>query len=178
MPIQNPEKIKQFLKLQSKSELELRAICEGLQVSIEGDKEQLLQNLLATDSSPQTVITKPQAIPLRSKDSFGRSITKATEALSSWRKKILRSNLSREFLLTDIKGNSFKLVMKYIRCPKPVASAILKNGWYLKLENQRDLIQVVRTRIDQFNMCIIQKPDNRGNSWLMLHVEPNINDNC
>ena len=61
--ITSKDQIQNYLVLSKKTEIELRAICEGLNLSIEGNKDSLFARLLEESIKPQYDVIAPQAIP-------------------------------------------------------------------------------------------------------------------
>lgn len=174
MTIETQDHIQQFLTLQKKSETELKAICEGLKMSTEGTKEELIEQILQLPNvHQQAPVIKAQAIPLRTRDDRSEPLEDAIKAFKGWRKMIFesRSNM-KEFQLLNGKGKPYNRRMKYLNCSDKTALHIIRKGWYLPLDHHRDLIEMLKEEPSNFLLHIVQKPDSSGNSWLMLHVEP------
>jgi hypothetical protein len=167
------EQVQQFLTLQGKNETELKAICEGLKLPTDGNKADLINQLLVLNVPQQDSVVKPQAIPLTSRDKMQRPMEAATNAMKQWRRLIFQSKGNvREFSLLNNDGEVYSLRMKYAKCSVKTVHAILKKGWYLQLPRYRDIIELITKNPEKFSCNIVQKPGTNGNSWLMLHVEP------
>lgn len=169
--LENPTQVQQFLTLQKKDLRELQDLCEGRSLPTQGEKEVLIERLLEANSEPQTSIFEAQAIPLRTRTQKG-TIPKAPETFKRWRKLIFegRGN-EREFSLLNNNGKPYTINLKYIKCPSKVLQQIIDRGWFLPLENHRDILHAAKTSPDRFDANIIQKPDKNGKGWLMLHLE-------
>lgn len=169
--VETREQIKQLMMLQRKDSLELRSICEALGVSTEGQKEDLVRTVMSVRSTVQDNITRPQAIPLRTRDHNSRPIEAAKKAFFQWRRLIFQRGGTKEFSLLNGEGKTYQSKLKYINCSSGTALHIIRNKWYLPLDHQTDLIKVIEQHPDNFSMYVIQKPDKSGNSWLMLHAK-------
>lgn len=171
MPVETKNQIDQFILLQKKSEAELRAICEGISLSLEGSRADLIDRLLSEEPQTQHNIMIAQAIPLRTRGDRSEPLTAAVDAIKKWRKLIFeaRGN-NKEFQLLNGKGKPYTARLRYIKCSESTLRHIISNRWYLPLEQHRDLIHMLNDKPEKFILNIIQKPDGSGNSWLMLHV--------
>ena len=172
--IDNREKIEQFLYLRAKEDSELRAICEGMQLSTEGTTDEMIRRIVNTSpGSPQTNPALPQAISLRSRDNQGETILQAVVAFKKWRKLIFdgKGNV-KEFSLLNGEGKPYKQKMKYILCSQEAAVAIIRNEWYFQHDSQKDLLNLISSQPENFNFAIVRKHNKSGNSFLMLHCEP------
>lgn len=172
MALETKTEVQQFLTLQTKNELELRAICEGMELKTEGTKEQLIERLLSLGLSEQRPVVVAQAIPLRTRDNDSQPLQAAIEAMRHWRKLIFNAKGNiKEFQLLNSKGKQYKANLKYVRCSCETLRHIIEEQWYLPLEHNRDLIEQLKTKSDKFEASIVQKPDGQGKTWLMLHVQ-------
>jgi hypothetical protein len=171
MLFETAEQIKQLLVLESKQDHELRAICDGLGLPREGNKRDLVQRLIEVKTSSQMDITKPQAIPLRTRDDDSNLIEAAKDTFLNWRKLIFEKGGKETFSLLNSEGKPYSYTMKYIKCSARTAKALLSRKWYLPLEHQKDLITAVLNASEMFDFSIIQKPDGKGSSWLMMHCK-------
>jgi hypothetical protein len=173
MSIETAGQVEQLIKLQAKSEEELQALCEGLELSWEGTKAELIERLVGTGSKSQRSITVAQAIPLRTRGDQGEPLTIATQSIKNWRRMIFEAKGNiQEFGLLNTEGQPYKARLKYIRCSEPTLMKIIKERWYLPLDYHKDLINLLELHPENFILSIIQKPDSRGQSWLMLHCTP------
>jgi len=174
MAIETAEQIQQYLVLQQKSETELRAICEGLELSTEGTKEELLERVTSKQYIQQTDIIQPQAIPLRSRDDEGNLIQLAQKTYNTWRRLIYNSKMNwKEFKLLNAAGKEYTVKMRYILISDRALQKILTDKWYdPRYIKQKELIDCLRTNPEDFNVTIVQKFNSSGNSWIMLHAEP------
>lgn len=172
MTVENADQIKQLMALCTKSEDELRAICEGLNLNTEGDSAMLVDRLTSIETNAQANIGIGQTVPLRTKDDHMNTLELAKDAMLQWRKMIFESGGTKDFSLVNSKGKQYSLQMKYIKCSNDTLRKIIKKGWYLPLDQYRDLIDVVMDEPDRFTASIVQKPAGHGKSWLMLHLEP------
>lgn len=165
--------VEQFLTLQKKPEMELRAICEGMGLKTEGTKEQLINQLVSLEIQEQRSVLVPQAIPLRTRDNNMQPLDAAIETMRHWRRLIFRAKDNvKEFQLLSNKGKPYAVSLQYLRCSTETLQKIIEKGWFLPLDYNKDLIELLRTDPDKFIASIIQKPDSKGSSWLMLHVVP------
>ena len=172
MSIETMEQVQQLMALQSKETQELQAICEGLGLSTEGKHDELVRRLAATERPSQIDVTKPQAVPLRTRDEYSQPIEDAKNMFLKWRKMIFEKGGRKQFLLLNNEGKEYRTTLKYIKCSPEIAKHIIQQRWFLPLNHQKDLIEVLAGCPENFILNIIQKPDASGNSWLMLHVEP------
>ena len=172
MPVETAEQMQQLMMLQSKETQELQAICEGLDLDIEGKHEDLVRRLVSAKSSPQIDVTKAQAIPLRTRDEYSEPIEDTKQIFLKWRKMIFEQGGRKAFKLLNNEGRGSSSMHKYIKCSPEIAQHIVKRQWFLPLDHQKDLIKVLAECPENFILNIVQKPDTSGNSWLMLHVEP------
>jgi len=174
MAIETAEQIQQYLVLQDKTETELRAICEGLELSTEGSKEELLERVTSKQYTQQTDVLLPQAIPLRSRDDEGNLIELAQKTYNKWRRLIYNTQKNwKEFKLLNAAGKEYSINMRYIRISPLALKKILEDKWYdPRYIKQRELLDCLRTNPEDFNVAIIQKFNSSGNSWIMLHVCP------
>lgn len=174
MSVETPGQVEQFLKLQSKDKSELQAICEPLGLPTTGTKSEIIDRLVAlTEIRTQRDVTLPQAIPLRTRDENSQLIPGAAETFKQWRKLIFntKGNL-KEFSLLNGKSRQYKARLRYVMCSEKTLKVILEKRWYLPHSSQRDLIELLKAQPENFTLCIVQKPDSQGSSWLMLHCEP------
>lgn len=173
MSVETKSDVEQFLALQKKSELELRAICEGMGLATEGNQQDLIDHILELKATPQNSVLIPQALPLRTRDSNSQPLDAAIKAMRTWRRMIFKAKGNiKQFSLINSKGQSYISSLGYLKCSSETMLKILEQGWVLPLKQHRDLIQMLKKDPDKFSASIIQKPDTNGNSWLMLHVEP------
>lgn len=171
MELRSPDQIKQFLTLSKKNEAELQAICEGLNLSTEGTKKELLDRLLSQNFIPQRDLGSPQLIALRTVDERRQPIEEAREAMLQWRKFIFDHGKVGDFQFSNNKGESYKLRMKYIRLKQETLKKILENEWYLKREYNQDLIAALKAAPENFISAVVLRKRQETN-WLMLYVEP------
>jgi len=173
MSVETKEQVEQFILLQGKDEEELRAICEGMKLSTKGKKPHLLQRLMSLqDPQYQRSVARPQAIPLRTRGPNGQPLPAAMETMKKWRRLIFEGRRNtKEFSLINSRGKSYKARLRYTKCGRKSLDTILEKGWYMAHTSQRDLVNLLKNRPENFNLSIIQKPDSQGNSWLMLHCE-------
>lgn len=163
----------QFLTLQEKSELELRAIAEGMGLKAQGSKGQLVSAILELGIKQQYNVLVAQALPLRTRDNDGTPFDDAIAAFKNWRRLIFEAKGNRkQFQLINSKGKTYLANLKYADCSEATLLHILTEGWLLPLENQRDLVALLKQKPSEFKTTIIQKPATTGNSWLMLHISP------
>jgi len=171
MPAETAEQIKQLLTLQSKTIIELRAICEGLGFSHKGSHNELIERLLSSKNSPQSDVTKPQAIPLRTRDEHQKILIGAKETFLYWRKLIFENGKYKQFTLLNNQGEPYRVKLKYIKCNLQIAHHIIDERWFLPLDHQKDLINLLKVdNIINIDLSIIQKPTSNKRSWLMLHI--------
>jgi len=175
MTMENKAQVQKFLSLYSKTELELRAMCEGLELDTGGDKADLISRLIILNASQQTSVIQPQAIPLRSRDEKQRPLKAAVQAMKDWRRAIFQAQGNiREFGLINNNGTPYVLNMKFARCSLKTLDIIIRHRWYMPLQRYTDIIELVKKSPDKFHIHIIQKPGYGGSTWLMLHIEPRI----
>lgn len=174
MAIETAEQIQQYLVLQEKQETELRAICEGLELSTEGTKDELLERITSKQYIQQTDILLPQAIPLRSRDDSGELIELAHKTYNNWRRLIYNTEKNwKEFQMLNASGKQYSVKMRYIRISPKALKKVLEDKWYdTRYIKQIELIDCLKTNPEDFNVTIIQKFNSSGNSWIMLHAEP------
>lgn len=174
MPVETPKQVEQFLLLQKKSEPELQAMCEAFKLDTTGSKAELLDRLInLQEPQYQRNPARPQAIPLRTRGPNGQPLPHATEVLKQWRKTIFNGkNNLRPFSLINSRGETYQQKMRYAKCTEQALKVILENHWYMAHTSQRELVNLLRSHPENFNLNIVQKPDSQGNSWLMLHCEP------
>jgi hypothetical protein len=171
--IDTKSQIQQFLTLQNKTVLELKAICEGMQLETTGDKKDLIDRLVQLNIVQQESVVHPQAIPLRTRDSQSHPLPAAIKCMKEWRRIIFQAKgNTRDFNLTSNDGTLYTLNMKFAKCSINVLNSIVANDWYLPLPKYKDIFALVQKNPQQFNFNIIQKPAHGGNTWLMLHIEP------
>lgn len=173
MSIETKEQVEQFILLQSKTKEELRAICEGMQLGTEGQKTDLLNRLMALEEPQyQRNVARSQAIPLRTRGQNGEPLPAAMETMKQWRKLIFEGKKNeKEFGLINSYGKDYKAKLRYAKCNSQTLGVILKKGWYMAHTSQRDLVNLLKSNPDRFNLTIVRKSDRQGNSWLMLHCE-------
>lgn len=172
MPLDNKAYVKQFLTLVEKSDLELSAIIEGMGDKPASTREEMLKQLLSFNVTPQVRLTA-QALPLRTRGPQGLPIEDASFAFQNWRKQIFQNrNNARSFQLLNGKDKPYSVTLSYIKCEPKTLSFILENGLLMPLDKFRDIINLLKENPERFTTNIIRKPDSKGNSWLMLHVEP------
>lgn len=167
----SPQEIKQFIFLQQKSENELRSICEGLSLKTDGSHKDLIKRLTSIESSPQTNILKPQAVPLYSKKRQGPLIDAQTN-FKKWRDLLFSEKNFKKFELINSKGDSYKATMRYIICTVQDVELILQNDYLSDRSDYHDLVNLLKVQSDKFELNIVNKKDTKGNSWLMLHCIP------
>lgn len=174
MAIETADQIQQYLVLQEKTETELRAICEGLELSTEGTKEELLEHVTSKQYIQQTDVLLPQAIPLRSRDDHGELIQLAQKTYNKWRRLIYNTDKNwKEFQLLNASGQEYAVKMRYILISPKALQKILDDKWYdPRYIKQHELINCLRTNPEDFNVTIVQKFNSSGNSFIMLHAEP------
>jgi len=165
--------VEQYLLLQKKSEQELRVVCGEMDLKTEGTKEQLIDQLASLETKQQRSILVPQAIPLRTRDENMQPLDAAIETMRHWRKMIFTAkNNVKQFKLLSREGKPYTTDLPYIKCSTETLKKIIEKGWILPLDYNRDLIGLLKTEPDRFIANIIQKPDSKGKSWLMLHLTP------
>jgi hypothetical protein len=126
---------------------------------------------LSVDRQQQDILI-PQAIPLRSRDSHGQLIKGAPEAMKKWRKLIFEAQgNSKDFWLVNAEGKQYKAQLKYVLCSERALQRIIKDRWYHPHTSQKDLVTLLETHPEKFNVCIIQKTTG-GKSFMMLHCAP------
>lgn len=170
--METKEQINQFMILMRKSETELRAICEGLQIDLTGDKESLVNRLISQEAQPQTDPLLPQAIPLRSVTDSGSINTYAIRCYKTWRKNIfLLCKAPKDFKLVDSQGKPYIQSMRYVAAASQVIDAILNYRMYdPTYTDQETLIKHLADAPQDFSAHIVQKQVG-SKSFLMLHVE-------
>lgn len=172
MSISSDAQVRYFLLLQKKNIEELQAISRPFGLSIEGSKEELIERLVCLEGvQQQQDTTRPQAIPLRTRDDKGQPLPKATETMKKWRKAIFdgKDNV-KKFQLINSKNKDYFLDLKYATCSREILQVILDKKWYLAHPSQRDLINLLISTPEIFVTNIVKKPDSKGNSWLMIHI--------
>lgn len=170
--LETKSEVEQYITLQQKSETQLRAICEGMKLKTDGTKEDLIDRLASLGIKEQRSVLVPQAIPLRTRDSQMQPLNAAIEAMRHWRKLIFNAKGNiKEFHLLNSKGDQYSANLRYIRCGQDTLMKIIHDQWFLPLEQNRDLISVLKDKPEQFEANIVQKPDGKGSFWLMLHVQ-------
>jgi hypothetical protein len=173
MAITDKEQIQHYLILAKKSEIELRAICEGLSLSIEGSKQDLFNRLIEEPSKPQNDIMSPQAIPLRVYDNHGKHMPKALQAYLTWRGQIFHTKAIKKFKLLNQKNQVYERELAYISCPLDVLNTIIKEQWYdLRHSRAHDMVNILKKQPQDFKTSIVQMPVKEGCTYIMLHVEP------
>ena len=174
MPVETPKQVEQFLLLQSKKEPELQAMCEAFKLDTTGSKAELIDRLVSNqDPQFQRNPARPQAIPLRTRGPNGNPLPHATEVLKHWRKTIFHGkNNVRSFTLINSRGDNYQQKMRFAKCSPVALKVILENNWYMAHTSQRELLNMLDTHPEKFDLNIVQKPDSQGNSWLMLHCAP------
>jgi len=172
--LDSTQQVEQFMMLRGKDESELQAMCEGLNLEPEGTKEELIRRLVQFgEATPQKDILVPQAIALRTNDDHGQRMQQAYDAIKLWRKQIFEAKDNyREFTLTDTKGRTYTSRMRYIACAARALEVIIDKVWYHPETSQKDLIALLRGHPNRFEVNIIQRSTENGGSYIMLHVEP------
>lgn len=171
--METKQDIDQFLTLQKKTLSELKAICEGLKLGTTGTKSQLIDRLIYSQVVPQISVVKPQTIPLRSRDHKSQQIDSAYKALQKWRTQIFWGKNNRKiFDLINAKGKIYQKEMKYMKCPNKTLDHIISHQWYLPVQQNKNLVEMLKNHPEKFDINIVQKSDNHGSSWLMLHIAP------
>lgn len=163
--------IDQFLKLQAKPLNEIQAIARGMSLVVTENKDEMIRTMMK-NVSRRLDITRPQTIPLVTRDPKGELMPVADKVFRKWRQAMLNSYTTRNFNLTNRKGKEYKLTLKYMKCGRETLDYILENSWFMSLEENQNLIDALKVNPGHFNINVIQKPDMHGNTWLMLHVEP------
>lgn len=174
MSLDTLDQVNQFIKLQQKTDVELQEICKNMNLETTGSKLDLITRLidLINNQTEQELFFAPQAIPLSTKDSQGKTIPEAIEMFKKWRKMIYEAKGNiREFYLVNSLGKQYKNRLKYIPCDEQMLGTILEHKWYFMYEGQITLINSLQANPDRYKTSIIQKPDNKGNNWLMLHCQ-------
>jgi hypothetical protein len=174
MAIETSEQVKQFLILSQKNAAELRAICEGLKLETTGDQETLLDRLVQLGAPQQVDFMQPQMIPLRTRDERGKSIEPAAKAIYHWRGQIFNAkNNYKEFKMLNSRGQLYNMKMRYILCNNTILQKILDEKWYdPRYTAQGELINLLRSSPERFNVSIVQRTSQKGTSYVMLHAEP------
>jgi len=169
---QTKEDVENFLNLYPKTEVELKAICEGMKLAVDGSKDDLIRRLMSdTKIIQQADITQPQAIPLRTRDIVGNPLEEATLVLKNWRSLINRGTKNiKKFQLLSKRNKEYSLDLRYATCKTETLQTILDKNWFLAQPHQKDLIRLLKTCPEKFVCNIIQKPDIKGQQWIMLHV--------
>lgn len=166
------EQIKTWIRLQEKDKDSLRVICRTFKLPEIGNKEELINIIIAGTIHGNPNIDKPQAIPLRTRDNNSQLIREAANCLLHWRKLIFKAhNNIKEFSLLNNKGEQYSLKMRYLQCTPSVAEDIIRRKWYLPYHTQKNLIESIVKRPNDYTYHIIQKPSKSKSSWIMLHVE-------
>lgn len=170
--LETKEHIAQFLVLQDKNPEELRSICEGLKLSTNGTKANMLDRLIQLeDTKPQHDILIPQAIALRTRSPEG-SIQKAIETMKKWRKILFDDGVFKDFNLINGKGEVYTTKLKYIRCSSETLVKVIKDGWIFPQPMQSDLLETIIKNPKLYQASIVQKPSSNGGNFIMLHVHP------
>ena len=173
MAIETSEQVKQFLILSKKAASELKAICEGLQLDPAGNRETLLDRLVQLGAPQQVDFMQPQMIPLRTRNERGDLIPQVDTAIKFWRYQIFNAKDNyKEFTMLNSHGALYSMEMRYILCPNHILQKILKDKWYdPRYTAQNELINLLQTSPEKFNVTIVQRTTKKGNSYVMLHVE-------
>ena len=175
MPVENTEQVKQYFILQDKSELELRAICEGMKLKTHGVKQDLINRLLSLEIPHQESVLVPTVIPFRTRDNNMQPMEAAANMLRKWRKVIFNAHGNMtEFQLVNSKGKAYSMELKYLECGTRTLKYILDHKWLAPLQNHRELVQMLERKPEDYVTRIVRKPDSKGNTWMMLHCEAKV----
>ena len=171
MSVENAEQVKQYFILQDKSELELRAICEGMKLKTHGTKQNLIDRLLSLELLHQESVLISTVIPFRTRDNNNQSMKEAANTLRKWRKIIFeaKGNVAK-FQLVNSQSKTYVMELKYLECESTTLKHILDNKWLAPLKSHRELLETLQRQPANFITRIVRKPDSKGNTWLMLHI--------
>jgi hypothetical protein len=165
------ESIKKWLQLQSKDESSLKTICRTLNLSEDGKKEELVNNIInGTRANTKPDEFLPQLVPLRTRDKQSNLVQEAATCFKNWRRLIFQSKEAKEFLILNNQGKNYKLRMKYLGCSRETALEIIERKWHLPTAFQTKLIEAIRQKPEAFEFHIVQKPSKDSGSFIMLHV--------
>ena len=172
MILESADSIQQFITLGTKSEVELKAICEGYGLSINGSKNDLINRLIGSFTE-QTNVLSSQAISLKTTDSNGNLIPKRIETIKRWRKILFnRRSVKKEFKLIGPNGDTYIKKLSFLACPQQTLQVIIREKWCEGYyTHQRDLLNALERNPDAFNTHIISKPTSDGSYFVMLHCE-------
>lgn len=165
--------IEQFIALQQKSLIQLQDICSKMNLVTVGKTEDLIDRILDYNNEEDTDTIYAQALPLRTMNDKGEQVTEAIDVIKRWRKLIFETiGNQKEFSLLNSQGKQYTARLYYIRCSKETLQTIINRKWYFASPSQQSLVNELKTNPNKFEVNIIQKPSNKGNSWIMLHALP------
>lgn len=172
MALESPEEIQQFLVLSQKSNQDLRALCEGMELKAEGTREELIQRLLALNIQPQTDVFQPQLIALRTRFQ-GEEIAGAEEFMRRIRRVIYEGkNNNREFSILNGKNEPYLFKMRYAKLGEETRQMILASEMIYPHQSQRELVKMLKEDPNRFIFHIVNRQYGKDKTFIMLHVQP------
>ncbi len=172
MALETPEEIEQYLILEKKKTEDLRMLCEGMQLSPEGERKELITRLLATKIQPQTDFLTAQMIALRTKV-HGKEIPGAEDFMKRVRKVIFEGKgNTKDFSVLNGKNEPYIMQMRYARCTTQSLQFILDKEMIYPHAGQRELVKMIKREPLIFSFHLVQRTYGKNKTFIMLHVQP------
>jgi len=170
--METEEQVQQFIILMEKNEIELRAICEGMELDVSGSKEELVNRVVSQELKQEHDPLLPQAIPLRSRTEDPTLTPIIAKVYKAWRKDIFDlCQAPKEFKLVDSRGKQYVQSMRYLYASGSLSWIISNKLYDPAYVDQETLIDYLTKKPGDFEAHIVQKETGSGKSFLMLHVE-------
>ena len=172
MSLDTKEEIEQYLLLENKSDSELKAICEGMELPLTGERRDLINRLMGMKIQPQLDFMYPQMIALRTKI-HGTEIPGADAFMKLARKTIFDgTNNKREFSVLNEKGQPYTMVMKYAKCSEQTMALLFQKNMIYPHQAQRELVRLIQKEPSLFVLHLVQRSYGKDKTFIMLHSEP------
>jgi len=154
------EDIEQFILLSSKTQEEINEISKALSVS-DATVSGILK--VSIKQIPRFVLKTPFTIALR---------TSGADIVIKGRLKVIREQIfnSVDTIKLPTKTGSFKC--KSIPAEQQDIDTLVKNQLFISGTIQNKIMLSLLEKNCGMKASFVVKPDDRGNSWVMLHVEP------
>ena len=171
MALQTPEEIKQFLVLQAKSDNDLRALCEGMELDTVGTRDELITRLLSLTVTPQTDIFAPQLIALRTRFG-GDAIPGADDFMQRMRRVIYNGKgNTKDFSILNGKNEPYLMSMRYAKLSEGTLLYILENNMIYPHQSQKELVKTIKENPTRFLFHIVNRQYGKDKTFIMLHSE-------
>jgi hypothetical protein len=170
MALETQEEIKQFLILQQKSDQDLKTLCEGMELSSEGSRDQLISKLLSLTVTPQTDIFQPQLIALRTR--FGGESIPGTEDFMQRMRRLIYNGKgnTKDFSILNGKNEPYQMGMRYAKLSEGTLLYILGNNMIYPHQSQKELVKTIKEFPEKFLFHIVNRQYGKDKTFIMLHV--------